>query len=298
VHGDQIADLLRDRSDTRVLIEPEPRGTGGALRFAERALAERFYFLNGDSLFDINLLDLAACAVGADAALALRMAPDASRYSEVAVDGEQVTAFRERPLQPGPALINGGVAVLSKTVVAAIPQAGAVSIEREIYPKLAAAGRLRGRAYDRPFIDIGVPDDLARAQAFVAAVLTRPAIVFTAGALMKTRHDVASIWDDAAVRAIKSVNDAGLFACLQAEASGPAGLRAAGREEVLAAGGAHFDAVFGTSAPEAAERLLPWLDGTLRCAAVKMVELVQGDAAIDDLQARTRLAIRQLKGAI
>ena len=37
------------------LDEPRPLGTGGALKFAERLLSERFFMLNGDVLTDFDL---------------------------------------------------------------------------------------------------------------------------------------------------------------------------------------------------------------------------------------------------
>src|SRR5881227_534039 len=39
----------------RFVEEPEPRGTAGALKFAETMLDERFLMLNGDVLTDIDL---------------------------------------------------------------------------------------------------------------------------------------------------------------------------------------------------------------------------------------------------
>src|SRR5437762_10820167 len=50
-------------------VEPAPAGTGGALWQARDQLADRFLLLNGDSWFDINLLDLVARLAG-DAAAA------------------------------------------------------------------------------------------------------------------------------------------------------------------------------------------------------------------------------------
>jgi len=38
-------------------------------------------------------------------------------------------------------------------------------LEAEIFPQLATAGRLEGRVFDGYFLDIGIPDDFARAQA-------------------------------------------------------------------------------------------------------------------------------------
>ena len=75
----------------RVLVEPEPRGTAGALVMARDMVAPRFLLLNSDSFFDTNLRSLAAQAVAADcdALLALRRVADASRYGAVDVVGDR-----------------------------------------------------------------------------------------------------------------------------------------------------------------------------------------------------------------
>jgi D-glycero-D-manno-heptose 1,7-bisphosphate phosphatase len=54
-----------------------------------------------------------------------------------------------------------------------VPLDRAVSLETEIYPTLALEGLLRGSAFDAPFIDIGTPEDFARAQTFVPDALRR-----------------------------------------------------------------------------------------------------------------------------
>ena len=54
-----VRNVLGDGSGVGVRLryveEPDPRGTAGALKFAERLLDERFLMLNGDVLTDIDL---------------------------------------------------------------------------------------------------------------------------------------------------------------------------------------------------------------------------------------------------
>ena len=95
------ADSLPRRVTVRFSEEPHRAGTGGALFHAAPLLAERFLMCNGDSLFDCNIAALLAdFARDPDDVLArmiVREIPDASRYGTVTLDGETVTAFRERP---------------------------------------------------------------------------------------------------------------------------------------------------------------------------------------------------------
>ncbi len=248
--GDKVASAVASHANARVLVEPQPLGTGGALRFAKDHLRERFFLLNGDSLFDINLWDLALAAASADGALALRRVEDVSRYGAATLQGELIAGFAEGAAEPGPGLINGGVGVLSRRVLELIPPGRAVSIERDVYPVLAAAGRLGGRAYDRPFIDIGVPADFERAQAWVPAVLGRGAVVFEWESLLKAHGAVGLVWRSGAMAAAKAANDAGLLTLMMEPPAGASQDGEAGRQHLrrrlnrdLIPAGAHMDAV-------------------------------------------------------
>src|SRR3984957_5068584 len=69
----------------RFVEEPDPRGTAGALKFAEDLLEERFLMLNGDVLTDIDLSAEIAQheQTGATATLALVPVEDPSAYGVV-----------------------------------------------------------------------------------------------------------------------------------------------------------------------------------------------------------------------
>src|SRR5271156_6425387 len=79
-------------STIRVLREPSPLGTAGALTIARESLDPRFLMMNGDAFFDINLraLEHASQQSGAMATLALRSVPDAARYGRVIEDQGKV----------------------------------------------------------------------------------------------------------------------------------------------------------------------------------------------------------------
>ena len=153
-----------------VVIEPEPLGTGGALRHAAHHLDDRFLFLNGDSVFDFNWLDLVALAAehpGARVAMGLRHEADASRYGVVVAEGEHITGFQPRGDASG-GLINGGVCLLDRSVALACPERG--SFEQDVLPQLAAAGQIVGRAQQGFFLDIGVP----RSEEHTSELQSRP----------------------------------------------------------------------------------------------------------------------------
>jgi len=172
------ASPLKGRFDLRidVAVERFAAGTGGALWHAKECLEEQFFLLNGDSWFDIPLTRLAEPLIGEPAAigaLALRAVDDTARYGSVTVAGDRIIAFSERPPQPGPGLINGGVYAFRRSLLDRLSER--CSLERDVLPPLAAAGALRGVAFDGYFIDIGIPEDLARAQHEISE--RRPAAV-------------------------------------------------------------------------------------------------------------------------
>ncbi|HWE32160.1 MAG TPA: NDP-sugar synthase [Solirubrobacteraceae bacterium] len=147
----------------RYIEEPEPLGTGGALKFAEEMLDERFLMLNGDVLTDIDLTALIEqhARTAATATLALYPVDDPSAYGLVRRnDDSSVSEFLEKPSpeEIDTNLINAGAYVLERRVLDSMPPAGTnVSIERDVFPALVGDG-LYGYAASGYWLDIGTPD--------------------------------------------------------------------------------------------------------------------------------------------
>lgn len=148
------------------VVEPEPLGTGGALRHAAAHCQQDFFLVNGDTFVDFDAAALLAAHQAADAAVTLAavQVPDAGRYGALEVDPNgAVRAFREKVQPSGPGLINGGVYVVSPRVLALVAAGRAVSLESEVMPLLLARGE-RLLAVPQPgatFFDIGTPESLA-----------------------------------------------------------------------------------------------------------------------------------------
>jgi mannose-1-phosphate guanylyltransferase len=142
--------------------EPEPRGTAGAVKFAEQVLDERFAVLNGDILtdFDISALWRAHDEIGARATLTLMEVDDPSAYGLVLRDADQrVTDFIEKPktAPPGGAFVNAGAYVLEHDVLDLMANDRPVSFEREVFPALVGNG-LYGFQTQGYWLDIGTPE--------------------------------------------------------------------------------------------------------------------------------------------
>ncbi len=145
----------------RFVEEPDPRGTAGALKFAESMLDERFLMLNGDVLTDIDLSRQIAQheSTKASATLALVPVEDPSAYGLVHLeDDSSVRDFVEKPSPDriDTNLISAGAYVLEREVLDLVPPGRNVSIEREVWPRLIGAG-LHGFPSESYWLDIGTP---------------------------------------------------------------------------------------------------------------------------------------------
>ena len=169
--ADQIESEFGKGSDLGVTIEyskePNPLGTGGALKFAERFLqgVSDFLVMNGDSFLELDLNRLIQFhrTHGGLATMAVVSVENAGRYGTVHLDsGNKVTAFCEKAGSDSPGLINAGVYVFSPAICEHIP-AGPVSLEKDVFPRLLDEGVYASREQG-VFIDIGTPADYAHAQ--------------------------------------------------------------------------------------------------------------------------------------
>jgi NDP-sugar pyrophosphorylase family protein len=154
--------------------EVEPLGTGGAVRLAfESQQVRRAFVLNGDTWCDVDLAALADAHAGAGAVATLTLVQeaDASRFGTVRVDaGGRVSGFTEKRPDAGPGLINAGVYVLDSAVFDMAPKTARFSLESDVLQPHAASGAFAAFvAAGARFIDIGVPDDYARAQTLLAS---------------------------------------------------------------------------------------------------------------------------------
>jgi mannose-1-phosphate guanylyltransferase len=164
--ADGVRDVLGDGSALgirlRFVEEPSPMGTGGALKFAEELLDERFLMLNGDVLTDIDLTAQLEqhSRTGARATLALTPVEDPSAYGLVRTrEGGEVTEFVEKPSpdQIDTNNISAGAYVLERSVLDLLEAGRPASIERDVFPRLVGAG-LYGYDADGYWVDIGTPE--------------------------------------------------------------------------------------------------------------------------------------------
>ncbi|MGH7783231.1 MAG: sugar phosphate nucleotidyltransferase, partial [Candidatus Binatia bacterium] len=102
----------------------------------------------------------------AQASMLLTQVEESGRYGTVTVNEQaQVVEFAEKAKEGGPNWINGGVYLLSRSVVLSICDNVKSSLEYDVFSRLVGRG-LYGRITDAGFFDIGTPEDYAAAVAF------------------------------------------------------------------------------------------------------------------------------------
>lgn len=152
-------------------VEPTALGTGGAMKFALGTSTEPTLVLNGDSYVKADIRKLYAQHLENNAVLSmvLRKVPDSGRYGTVETKDNIITAFGEgKAGEPG--LINAGVYVLNPALFKEeLPQA--FSFERDFLPPRLGAIKPRAFIAEEYFIDIGIPEDYARAQAELPSLM-------------------------------------------------------------------------------------------------------------------------------
>lgn len=132
-------------------VEESPLGTGGAFRKAivnTKLGDENLVMMNGDIVTDLPLGKmLTEHSHGKGAPMVtLLLVPYKSRFGIVHIDKKNfVVRFEEKPEFPD-VWINGGIYVASaKRILDHLPEKG--DIERETFPKLAAAGEVMAYPY-------------------------------------------------------------------------------------------------------------------------------------------------------
>ncbi|MGI9186498.1 MAG: sugar phosphate nucleotidyltransferase, partial [Gaiellales bacterium] len=191
--------------EVEVVVEDEPLGTAGAIRFAAAGRVDGpFLALNGDVLGDADFGALVAAhrAAGATASIGLTPVDDPTRFGVVVHDEQgNVERFVEKPptadgLGPAPWWVNAGAYVLDPSVLDMIPSERMVSIEREVFPELVGRGLIcvRSEGYWR---DIGTLESFLSANADAVAGRVHTRLNGSAGAVLVDPS--AEVADDAIV---------------------------------------------------------------------------------------------------
>ena len=196
-----VRNVLGDGSELgirlRYVEEPRPLGTGGALKFAESLLDERFFMLNGDVLTDLDLTSQLGQheRTGARATVALIGVDDPSAYGLVRLrEDNAVSEFLEKPSpdEIDTNLVNAGAYVLERDVLSLIPPDTTFSIERDLFPEMVGDG-LYGYPGTGYWLDIGTPSRYLQATFDILERSVKTAVGDRlAGSFMAVAEDVTT----------------------------------------------------------------------------------------------------------
>ncbi len=168
--ADQIADMAKQHHydmDVELSIEPQPLGTGGAIKYARnKAKGKKWIIMNGDCFSHVSLTEMLAFHDGKQATVTLAVAScnDAQDYGTIALmpDG-RISAFREKETQQTTGHVSVGVYCFEHAAFDLMPNQDKFSIETDYFPNILDHP-VYGFVDRGSFLDIGTPERFAQAQ--------------------------------------------------------------------------------------------------------------------------------------
>ncbi|GMR50229.1 hypothetical protein PMAYCL1PPCAC_20424 [Pristionchus mayeri] len=160
--------------------EEEPLGTAGPLALARPYLdgSDPFFVLNSDVICDFPFAAMIEFhkSHGAEATIAVTEVAEPSKYGVVVFEEQtgQISEFVEKPQEYVGNKINAGLYILSPAVLDRIPLKP-TSIEKEVFPFVAADGKLYAFVLPGFWMDVGQPVDFLKGQTLYLQHMRRTA---------------------------------------------------------------------------------------------------------------------------
>jgi len=154
------------------VIERDALGTGGAIRAAlNQASDDTVLVLNGDTFLQVNYLEMLKFheAEMSRLTIAITHQADIGRYGEVVVTGKRITGFHEKS-SLGPGWVNAGVYAIQRAIEWPKDLSERFSFERDFLHRELTALSPAAYKVNGLFLDIGIPEDLDRAQKDLACI--------------------------------------------------------------------------------------------------------------------------------
>lgn len=166
----QLVDAIGDGSDLGIKIdysyEDEPLGTGGAIKLIEDRLDEVFIAANGDVFADISVSEQIESHFISDAKITISLT-SVKNPCEFGIarldDNDRILEFKEKP-KPEEVfsdLVNAGVYVVNRSVIADIPANSFYDFSKDLVPRMMERGdKIQGFRLKGVWRDVGRPSDL------------------------------------------------------------------------------------------------------------------------------------------
>lgn len=171
------AEVLREHLSARtggpeisLLVEDEPLGRGGALRYAATGLSDQnapYFALNGDVLTWFSLSELTEHHRAKGGLATLALARFRTTWGIVDVDADdRIEGFTQSPLLP--VWINAGVYLFEPGITPLLPAKG--DHESSTFPELAEEGKLTAYRIDGFWRGVDTAKDVKEAGGEIAAL--------------------------------------------------------------------------------------------------------------------------------
>ena len=148
--------------------EDYPLGTGGGVKKAMALCREdQVWVLNGDTFFDVDMKKMYVFHIKENASVTLagKNMKTPGRYGLVDCDEHmRIRAFHEKEPAAREGVINGGVYLFRKEDFLAKPMPEVFSMEHDFLEVYVGKEKFMLYLSDSYFIDIGIPEDLEKAQ--------------------------------------------------------------------------------------------------------------------------------------
>ncbi|MDO8500074.1 MAG: nucleotidyltransferase family protein [bacterium] len=160
--ADQIVDHLKKtgREGIEYVIESEPLGTGGAVRFAAKGLKDDFMVLNGDLISDFDFTEILRLHQPATPLVVAAWREDARDFGLLGIVNDKIRAFLEKPQTLRPGFINAGCYILNPKHLEDVKEK-AFMLEKDVFPRLVQEGELRTHVHLGFWQDVGTEERLA-----------------------------------------------------------------------------------------------------------------------------------------
>lgn len=164
---EQIIDYFGDGSrwgvSIKYLIENEPLGTAGSLRFLPNFITEPFLVLNGDVLTHLNPSQLLRfhSEHNAKATLGVRSHELTVPFGVVQANGLELAGFEEKPIYRR--LVNAGVYVIDPQLLPLLPLHQSTDMPSLLLAAQQAGHRVLVCPIHEYWIDVGRPETLQQA---------------------------------------------------------------------------------------------------------------------------------------
>lgn len=137
--------------------ETQQLGTAGAIKKAQPLLSqEPFLVIHGDVLTTINLQDFIAFSESEQTLATIAVKPRLSekKYGKVLLEGNKITHFLREQGDGGISMVNTGVYIFAPAILSFLSNHTPLSLETDIFPKLAKMGQLSAYLFQGMWFDI------------------------------------------------------------------------------------------------------------------------------------------------